>query len=92
MTVFAGHQKPWAGQMGLIKAMACRSRVSTVKSVTREDLLAQGWAGSANGARTPPALLGRTGNATAIAEASASQARAEPPSSYADRKPRKRRA
>ena len=66
-TVFAGYRKPWAGQMALIKAMAVRSLVSTVKSVTREDLLAQGWTGPSKGPWRPPTLLSRPAYAAVVA-------------------------
>jgi AcrR family transcriptional regulator len=69
LTVFAGHQKPWANQMPLIKAIACRSLIHTVKTVRREDLMAQGWAGPAKGTWRPPTLFSASEYAAIVAEA-----------------------
>ena len=58
MTVFAGWQKPWAGQMPLLKTIACRSLVDTVKTITSQDLRAAGAvSGQATRTWTPPTLL-----------------------------------
>lgn len=58
MTVFAGWEKPWAGQMPMLKTIACRSLIDTVKTMTSQDLKAARTAsGRAKGTWTPPTLL-----------------------------------
>lgn len=94
MTVFAGYQKPWADQMELMKAIACRSLVQTVKSIRREDLIAQGWKGPRKGAWKPPTLLARAEYAAVLAEAESTGARdtAQAAAPESARRPQQRRA
>lgn len=49
MTIFAGHDKPWAGQMPLLKDIACKSLIQTVRTFKRNGKPTPGW--------HPPTLL-----------------------------------
>lgn len=49
MTIFAGYDKPWAEQMPLLKEMACKSLLHTVRTFKRDGKAKPGW--------RPPTLL-----------------------------------
>lgn len=42
-TMFVGFEKPWAKELPLYSAIACRALVDLVKSITPEQLQAYGW-------------------------------------------------
>ncbi|MES2895473.1 MAG: TetR/AcrR family transcriptional regulator [Pseudomonadota bacterium] len=57
-TMFVGYEKPWIGELPLYTAIACRSLVELVKTITPEQLAAYGWRPQDLKAKwTPPTLL-----------------------------------
>lgn len=42
-TMFIGNGKPWAGELPLYTAIACRALIDVVKTITPEQLEAYGW-------------------------------------------------
>lgn len=57
-TIFIGHGKPWAGELPLYTAIACRALIELIKTITPDQLEAYGWRPEADpGNWTPPTLL-----------------------------------
>jgi AcrR family transcriptional regulator len=57
-TMFIGHGKPWAGELPLYTAIACRTLIDVVKTITPEQLEAHGWRpGDRTPRWTPPTVL-----------------------------------
>jgi AcrR family transcriptional regulator len=42
-TMFLGYEKPWAKQLPLYRAIACRGLIDLVRTITSKDLQAYGW-------------------------------------------------
>jgi AcrR family transcriptional regulator len=56
-TMFVGFEKPWANELPLFSAIACRGLIDLVKTVTSEQLAAYGWHRTRKAKWTYPTIL-----------------------------------